>query len=56
MLNLSNKRNNKSKRDNKAAGRLIFSEGDFFKLYLPKAGFAAAKIAVLAFKVVVIPA
>lgn len=37
-------------------GRAMFSAGDFLGLYRPQAGFAAAKIVVLAFKVVVIPA
>ncbi len=42
--------------DNKAAGKFIFLCNDYERLYLPYKGFAAANIAVLAFKVVVIPA
>ena len=42
--------------DKSAAGKLIFSCGDNLVLYLPYNGFAAAKIEVLAFNVVVIPA
>jgi len=42
--------------DKRAAGRLIFLWIVSERLYLPKRGFAAANIAVLAFKVVVIPA
>src|SRR5271156_2334837 len=45
-----------SNRDNKAAGRLMFSTGETLGLYLPYKGFAAARIEVRAFKVVVIPA
>lgn len=46
----------KSNLDNKAAGILIFFSGVIDLLYLEYKGLAAAKIEVLAFKVVVIPA
>jgi hypothetical protein len=46
----------KSNLDKRAAGILIFLCGLSLGLYLPYRGFAAAKIEVRAFKVVVIPA
>ncbi len=46
----------KSNRLRRAAGRLILSCGVAAILYLPNAGLAAARTAVRAFKVVVIPA
>jgi hypothetical protein len=52
----SRSKNNKSNLERRAAGRLMFSCGLSFWLYLPYNGFAAAKIEVLAFKEVVIPA
>lgn len=48
--------NIKSNLDNKAAGRFKFFWVDIDLLYLPYKGFAAAKTAVLAFNVVIIPA
>jgi hypothetical protein len=42
--------------DIRAGGKLIFSHALLLLLYFPKRGFAAARIAVLAFKVVEIPA
>ena len=47
---------NKSNLESKAAGNCIFCSAVFFGLYLPYAGFAAASIDTLAFKVVMIPA
>lgn len=46
----------KSNLDNKAAGKFIFFCTDYFLLYLPNRGFAAAKIDTLAFNDVVMPA
>lgn len=46
----------KSKRESKAVGKLIFSPGVFFTLYLPKRGLAAHNKETRAFKVVCIPA
>lgn len=48
--------NIKSNLDKSAAGRLIFLWIVSFLLYLPYKGLAAAKMEVLAFSVVVIPA
>eukprot|EP01084_Bolivina_argentea_P032564 60262_1 len=45
--------NNKSNRDNNAAGKLIFISGVLRLSYLPNAGFAAANIDVRAFNVVI---
>ena len=52
----SSKRKIKSKRESKAAGKFIFLCIVYFLLYLPYKGLAAAKIEVLALRVVVIPA
>jgi len=52
----SSKRKIKSNLERRAAGRLMFSCGCKFLLYLPYTGFAAASIEVLAFKEVVMPA
>jgi len=46
----------KSKRESKAAGKFIFLCGVNLLSYRPYKGLAAAKIEVLAFRVVVIPA
>lgn len=46
----------RSKRDNKAGDKLIFSTTDFFLSYLELTGFAAAKIEVLEFNWQTIPA
>ncbi len=53
---LSNKINTKSNLESNAGGKLIFLWIEIFLLYLPYKGLAAAKIAVLAFNDVVIPA
>jgi len=49
-------KNKRSKRDSRAAGKLMFSTGDILVLYRPYKGLAAARIEVRAFKVVEIPA
>jgi hypothetical protein len=49
-------KNNKSKRESRAWGRLMFSDGDLRMLYLPYAGLAAARTDVRALSVVVMPA
>jgi hypothetical protein len=46
----------RSNLERRAAGRLMFSCGLSFLLYLPYTGLAAARIDVLAFNEVVIPA
>lgn len=46
----------KSNLDKSAAGIFTFFCKDYLRLYLPYKGFAAANMAVLAFKVVTIPA
>lgn len=46
----------RSNLDNKEYGKLTFLWGEISLSYLPEIGFAAAKIAVLAFNLVVIPA
>lgn len=46
----------KSNLESKAAGKLIFLWGEIVLLYRPYTGLAAAKIEVLALRVVVIPA
>jgi len=46
----------RSNLDSNAAGRLRFFWVDYALLYLPNNGLAAAKTAVLAFNVVIIPA
>uniref|UniRef100_A0A0A9EEE1 Uncharacterized protein n=1 Tax=Arundo donax TaxID=35708 RepID=A0A0A9EEE1_ARUDO len=46
----------RSKRDKSAGGRFMFSAGVLLISYLPHAGFAAARIAVLALREVVMPA
>lgn len=51
---LSSKIKIRSNLDSKAAGRLIFLCRVSFLLYLPNKGLAAARIDVLAFKVVTI--
>jgi hypothetical protein len=56
LFGLSNIRKRRSKRDSKAAGKLIFSTGDTLGLYRPYRGLAAARIDVRAFRVVDIPA
>jgi hypothetical protein len=56
LLATSSKTKIKSNLESKAAGRLIFLCGVYFLLYRPYNGLAAAKIEVLAFKLVVIPA
>jgi hypothetical protein len=52
----SRRRKMRSKRLSSAAGRLMFCAIDLRVLYRPYSGFAAAKIALRAFNVVVIPA
>ena len=42
----------RSKRESSAVGRLMFSPGVFFTLYLPKSGFAAQRSETRAFSVV----
>lgn len=49
-------RNWTSKRDKSAAGRLMFCDADIFGLNRPIAGLAAARMAVRALSVVVMPA
>ena len=53
---LSRSKKIRSNLDRRAAGRLMLSWGDKFFLYRPYIGFAAARIEVLAFNEVVIPA
>jgi hypothetical protein len=53
---LSNIINIRSNLDSKEYGRFTFSCGDFYLLYLPCIGFAAARIEVQALSLVVIPA
>uniref|UniRef100_A0A7C9ELW2 Uncharacterized protein n=1 Tax=Opuntia streptacantha TaxID=393608 RepID=A0A7C9ELW2_OPUST len=56
MSALSNINHRRSNLDKRAGGRLIFSAGVLRRSYLPQAGLAAARTAVLAFSEVVIPA
>jgi hypothetical protein len=53
---LSISKKSKSKRESKAWGRLMFSDGERRMLYLPYAGLAAARTEVRALSVVVMPA
>lgn len=53
---LSSIKNSRSNRDNRAAGRLMFSTGETLGLYRPYKGLAAARIDVRALRVVEIPA
>lgn len=46
----------KSKRERRAAGRLIFFWAEIDLLYLPNSGLAAANIDTLALRLVVMPA
>jgi len=56
LSDLSNIIKIKSNLDSRAAGMLTFLCNDYFILYLPYNGFAAANMAVREFKVVTIPA
>jgi hypothetical protein len=53
---LSSIKYNKSKRDNKGGGKLTFSGTERSISYFELIGLAQAKIEVLAFRVVIIPA
>jgi hypothetical protein len=56
MSALSKRMNIKSNLESKAAGKLMFFCTDYFRLYRPNSGFAAASIETLAFNDVVMPA
>ncbi len=55
-VGVSRIRKRTSKRESSAAGKLIFSTGEIRGLYRPYRGLAAARMDVLAFSVVEIPA